>query len=85
MKAHLKGLSLWEVVENDVDPAVLPSNLTLMRLKKYEDDLAKKPKTFTYIHPIVSEAVFTSIMICESPKKNGTNSKKILKVTIKQD
>ena len=40
MKAYQKGLSLWEVVENDVDPH------TLMRLKKYEEDLTKKPKTF---------------------------------------
>ena len=54
MKAYLKGLSLWEVVENDVDPATLSSNPTLMRLKKYEEDLTKKPKTFTYIHPVVS-------------------------------
>ena len=46
MKAYLKGLSLWEVVENDVDPDTLPSNPTLMRLKKYEEDLTKKPKTF---------------------------------------
>ena len=71
MKVYLKGLSLWEIVENDVDLDTLPSNPTLMRLKKYEEDLTKKPKTFTYIHPVVSDAVFTIIMICESPKKVG--------------
>ena len=30
MKVYLKGLSLWEVVENDVDLAALPSNPTLI-------------------------------------------------------
>ena len=34
-------------------------------MKKYEEDLAKN----TYIHSAVSNAVFTSIMICESPKE----------------
>ena len=29
-KVYLKCLSLWEVVENDVDPATLPSNPTLI-------------------------------------------------------
>ena len=42
MKAYLKGLSLWEVIENDADPVALPSNPTLTRLKKHEEDLAKK-------------------------------------------
>ena len=35
IKVYLKGLSLWEVVENDADPAALPSNPTLMQLKNY--------------------------------------------------
>ena len=34
MKANLKGMSSWEVIENDADPAALPSNSTLTRLKK---------------------------------------------------
>ena len=69
MKVYLKGLSLWEVVENDVDFVALSSNPTLMRLKKYEEDLAKKPKTLTYIHSVISDAVLARIMICESPKE----------------
>ena len=40
--AYLKGLSLREVVENDVDPVTLPSNPKLTQLKNYEEDLAKK-------------------------------------------
>ena len=42
MKANLKGMSLWEVIENDADHAALPSNPTLTQLKKPEEDLAKK-------------------------------------------
>ena len=42
MKAYLKGLSLWEVIENDADPAALSLNPTLTQLKKHEEDLAKK-------------------------------------------
>ena len=69
LKAYLKGLSLWEVVENDVDLTTLPSNPTLTQLKKYVEDLAKKQKTLTYIHLAVLDAIFTSIMNCESPKE----------------
>ena len=50
MKAYLKCLSLWEVVENDVNLVALPSNPTLTQLKKYEEDLVKKPMTLTYIY-----------------------------------
>ena len=42
MKAYLKGLSLWEVIENDADLVALPPNPTLTQLKKHEEDLAKK-------------------------------------------
>ena len=42
MKPNLKGMSSWEVIENDADHAALPSNPTLTRLKKHEEDLAKK-------------------------------------------
>ena len=42
MKTYLKGLSLWEVIENDTDHDVLPLNPTLTQLKKYKEDLVKK-------------------------------------------
>ena len=38
IKGYLKGLSFWEVVENDADLAALSLNPTLMQLKKYEED-----------------------------------------------
>ena len=60
---------MWEVVENYVNPITLPSNPKLMQLQKFEEYLAKKPKTLIYIHSVVSDTVFTSIMISESPKK----------------
>ena len=42
IKANLKGMSSWEVIENDADHVALPSNPTLTPLKKHEEDLAKK-------------------------------------------
>ena len=69
MKAYLKGLGLWEIIENDANLADLLSNPTLTQLKKYEEDLTKKPKTLTYIHLVILDAVFTRIMTCESPKE----------------
>ena len=44
MKAHFKALSLWEVVEREADPTPLVQNPTLAQIKKYEENLAKKPK-----------------------------------------
>ena len=69
MKAHFKALSLWEVVEREADPTPLVQNPTLAQIKKYEEDLAKKPKALTYIHAAVSEVIFTRIMAYESPKE----------------
>ncbi|XP_052178656.1 uncharacterized protein LOC127792249 [Diospyros lotus] len=69
MRAYLRALSLWEVVENDDDPAPLRQNPTLAQIKKYEDDLAKKPKALAIIHSAISDVIFTRIMACESPKE----------------
>ena len=89
MKAYLKGLSLWEVIENDVDPTALPPNPTVTRLKKHEEELTKKPKILTYIHAVVLDAVFTSIMTYESPKEvwdkfkedfEGNNQAKLMQI-----
>lgn len=77
IKTYLKGLNLWEVVDIDAEPIALPSNLTLMQLKKYEEDLSKKPKVLTYIHSVVSDAVFTSIITYESPKEASDKLKRI--------
>ena len=89
MKTYLKGLSLWEVIENDADLAALLPNPTLTQLKKHEEELAKKPKTLAYIHAAVSDAVFTSIMTYELPKEEwdklkedfeGNNQKKLMQI-----
>ena len=42
MKSYLRALSLWEVVESEVDPTPLLQNPTLAQMKKQEDDLTKK-------------------------------------------
>ena len=81
---------MCEVIENDVDPAALPSNPTLTQLKRHEEGLTKKPKTLiTYIHAVVSYAVFIDIMTYESPKETweklkedfeGNNQTKLMQI-----
>ncbi|KAL0416080.1 UNVERIFIED_CONTAM: Retrovirus-related Pol polyprotein from transposon TNT 1-94 [Sesamum latifolium] len=69
MKAYLRAQSLWDVVENGVDPPVLRANPTLAQIKKHEEDLAKKPKALTCLNSALSDVIFTRIMACETPKE----------------
>ncbi|XP_022850767.1 uncharacterized protein LOC111372616 [Olea europaea var. sylvestris] len=69
MKTYLKAMNLWEVIENDVDPASLPQNPTLAQIRRYEEDLSRKPRALTCIHSTVSVVIFTRIMTCDSPKQ----------------
>ncbi|KAL0373817.1 UNVERIFIED_CONTAM: hypothetical protein Sradi_3297400 [Sesamum radiatum] len=69
MKSYLKSQTLWDAVENDVDPPALRANPTLAQIKKHEEDLAKKPKALTCLHLALSDVIFTRIMACETPKE----------------
>ncbi|XP_048498254.1 uncharacterized protein LOC125496749 [Beta vulgaris subsp. vulgaris] len=69
MKTYLKALSLWDVVENDDPPSTLPNNPTVAQTKKYEEDMAKRPRTLSCLHSALSEGIFTLIMACETPKE----------------
>ncbi|XP_057984522.1 uncharacterized protein LOC131169324 [Hevea brasiliensis] len=69
MKALLKGLDLWEVVETGADPSPLRANSTVTQLKHYAEESAKKFKVLSYIHSAVSESIFTRIMACETGKE----------------
>ncbi|KAL0373814.1 UNVERIFIED_CONTAM: Retrovirus-related Pol polyprotein from transposon RE1 [Sesamum radiatum] len=69
MKSYLKSQTLWDAVENDVDPPALRANPTLAQIKKHEEDLAKKPKALTCLHSALSDVIFTRIMACETPKE----------------
>ena len=57
MKAYLKALSLWKVVERELNLAPLVQNPTLAQMKKHEEYVARNPKPLTYI------------MTWESPKQ----------------
>lgn len=69
MKAYMKALSLWDVIESDTEVTPLPGNPTPAQIKKHEEEMARKPKALSCIHSAVSEEIFTTIMGCESPKE----------------
>ncbi|XP_050231899.1 uncharacterized protein LOC126680763 [Mercurialis annua] len=69
MKSYLKALSLWNVVESGKEPAPLPENPTMHQIKVYEEEAARKDRALTCIYSALSDAIFTSIMDCDTPKK----------------
>jgi len=68
-RAYLQAQHLWDVVEFDEDPEPLRQNPTLAQIKKHEEDVAKKPKALNCIHSGVTNAIFTRIMACTTPKQ----------------
>ena len=62
MKAYLKALSLWDVVEDGVDPPALGPNPTMAQIRTHEELKARKPRALTYIHFALSDVIFTRIM-----------------------
>ncbi|XP_021854466.2 uncharacterized protein [Spinacia oleracea] len=68
MKSYLQAMSLWDVVESDNSPSPLSHNPTLAQLKKYDEEIARKPRALSILHGAVSEEIFTTIMGCGSPK-----------------
>ncbi|XP_060170438.1 uncharacterized protein LOC132601360 [Lycium barbarum] len=70
MKAYLKALNLWEVVERG-EPVVQPLrvNATLNEIKKYDELVTRSPRALTCIHSILTEVMFTRIMACETAKE----------------
>ncbi|KAF2320207.1 hypothetical protein GH714_025906 [Hevea brasiliensis] len=66
MRAYLRGLGVWQYVEENRVPPSLRQNPTLNQIRQHEDEVAKAPKALSYIHAAVSDSVFTRIMACES-------------------
>ncbi|KAF2315782.1 hypothetical protein GH714_040320 [Hevea brasiliensis] len=66
MRAYLRGLGVWQYVEENRVPPPLRQNPTLNQIRQHEDEVAKAPKALSYIHAAVSDSVFTRIMACES-------------------
>ncbi|XP_015165534.1 uncharacterized protein [Solanum tuberosum] len=76
MKAYLKALSLWEIIESEDDPLPLGPNPTVAQMKIYEDAKSRKPKALTCLHSTLSDVIFTRIMACETPKEVWEKLKK---------
>ena len=95
MKSYLKALSLWDAIEDEEDPRPLGPNPTMNQIKQYEEMKARKPRALTCIHSALSDAIFTRIMTCESPKEawdklkaefEGSSRVKVVKVlTLKRE
>lgn len=70
MKAYLKALNLWEVVELG-EPVVQPLriNATLNAIKKYDGLVTRSPRGLTCIHSSLMDVMFTRIMACETDKE----------------
>ena len=66
MKTHLKGLGLWQWVENEKELPPLGNNPTLNQIRAHEEEEAKAPKALSIIFSAVSELVFSRIMTCET-------------------
>lgn len=50
-------MSLWDVIESDIDPTPLPQNPTQTQVKKYDEEMAKKLKALSCLHGAVSEEI----------------------------
>ena len=75
MKSYLKAMSLWEAIESDVEPTLLPQNPTVAQIKKRDEEVAREAKALSCLHSAVSEEIFTTIMSCDTPKEAWTKIK----------
>ncbi|XP_017970361.1 PREDICTED: uncharacterized protein LOC18608379 [Theobroma cacao] len=69
MKAYLGAFGLWDVVETGGEPPALPANPTIAQINQHNEEVAKPYKALSYIHSAVTDAIFTRIMTCETPKE----------------
>ncbi|GKV50056.1 hypothetical protein SLEP1_g56772 [Rubroshorea leprosula] len=69
MKAYLRAFDLWDVVENDKEPAALLENPTVNQIKSHTKESTKRYKALTCIHGTVSDEIFNRIIICKTAKE----------------
>jgi hypothetical protein len=69
MKIYLKAFDLWKIVESDKQPTPLGKNLMIAQMKFFNEEKAKRFKALTCLHNVVSEEIFTRIMVCKSAKE----------------
>ncbi|XP_074352344.1 uncharacterized protein LOC141691507 [Apium graveolens] len=75
MKSYLKVMSLWEAIESDVEPTLLPQNPTAAQITKRDEEVAREAKALSCLHSAVSEEIFRTIMGCDTPKEAWTKIK----------
>lgn len=69
MKAYLKAYDLWEITESGTEPPPLRANPTIAQLKQHNEEAAKKFKALSCIQYVISDAIFTRIITCETAKE----------------
>ncbi|XP_017976374.1 PREDICTED: uncharacterized protein LOC108661903 [Theobroma cacao] len=70
MKAYLRAFDLWEIVEMGGDsPVMRHANPTVAQIKQHSEDVARRYKALSCIQSVVSDAIFTRIMTCDSLKE----------------
>ncbi|KAJ8760425.1 hypothetical protein K2173_015092 [Erythroxylum novogranatense] len=69
MQTYLQSFDLWDMVESDSEVPPLPPHPTVAQLKSHNEEKAKKFKAKTCLYSSISEVIFTSIMVCDSPKE----------------
>ncbi|XP_048235720.1 uncharacterized protein LOC125371225 [Ricinus communis] len=68
MKAYLKSLGLWEIVEHNSLVPPLRADPTIAQIKYHEEERMKRHKAVTTIYSALPDCVFTKIMQLEAAK-----------------
>ncbi|WRX15989.1 hypothetical protein QQP08_008476 [Theobroma cacao] len=69
MKAFLRAIDLWEVVEQGEDLLKLRVNPTIVQMKQHSEKVVKRYKALSYLHNAIRDIIFTRIMACETTKE----------------
>ena len=69
MEFYMKGASLWEYTQGEVDVPVLHQNPSVAQIKRHEDIIARKNLAVSCLHNIVSDEIFSQIILCKTAKE----------------
>ncbi|KAK5845693.1 hypothetical protein PVK06_001901 [Gossypium arboreum] len=65
----LQGWLIVEVVNVEIEPAVLRQNPTLAQMKQHSEECAKKHNTVSCLQNDILDMIFTRIVACDTPKQ----------------
>lgn len=60
---------LWTTVDQDVEPRVLPANLTISEIKMHNEESVEPYKALATIHASVSDGVLARMLTCTTGKE----------------